>query len=203
MKLRSARFLGAVLVWGLMSGAAAADPVDRNHSGFGTTLQLGFGQAFKAEDGSPGLGWLVGIEPHYGFAMGTWHRLETGLELGTGYLSFKRAAPGGKVTMPIGFYGLVKAGYGYWIGENVFGVLRAAVGPAAVQYREKLPLGGDIKENAAGVIWRVGYDIELPVTETFKMVGGAHYQGMNVNGDKFDSAYIVMPFVSGGAQLVF
>lgn len=202
MKSIYAKFLLALVGWGLAAGSAAADPVDRNHSGFGSTVQLGFGQSFKAGDGSPGLGWLVGIEPHYGFAMGTWHRLETGLELGTGYMSYKRSSPGGKVTMPVGFYGLAKAGYGYWIGENVFGVLRAGVGPAAVQYKEKLAVG-DVKENASGVIWRVGYEVELPVSDTFKMVGGAHYQGMNVNGDKFDSIYVIMPFVSGGAQLVF
>lgn len=202
MKRIYAKVLLTVAALGLATGSAGADPVDRNYSGFGTTAHMGFGQSFKAEDGSPGLGWLVGIEPHYGFAMGTWHRLETGLELGTGYMSFKRSSPGGKVAMPIGFYGLVKAGYGYWIGENVFGVLRAGVGPAAVQYKEKIA-GTEIKENASAAIWRLGYEVEIPVSDTFKMVGGAHYQGMTVNGDKFDSAYVIMPFVSGGAQLAF
>jgi hypothetical protein len=161
-----------------------------NDSGVFIGAGLGFGQARTTEAGaSPGLGYLLSFEPGYQFHTGSWSRLEFSGQIFTGRLGLRVDEDlGGKLTLPINFGALVKAGYGFSLGDKVFGVLRAGVGP--VQSDWKGDIGGATYESSSalnGVAAMVGYSIVAPMTHSLDLTGGITWMHMQFDLGKVKS----------------
>ncbi|MCX6127829.1 MAG: hypothetical protein NTX25_02045 [Proteobacteria bacterium] len=134
--MRFFKVCSALLIWLGSSLAMADEPVDKNFGGPYAGGQMVLGQGFKVGKGSPGPAYLLGFDLGYGMKRDTWNRIELGLELDTGKASFTDALPEGdlKVDLDIDLVMMVKAGYGYSLGSNAFGVFRAGAGIVQASY---------------------------------------------------------------------
>ncbi len=167
-----------------------------NESGFFLGAGLGFGQARSTDkDTTPGLAMLGKIEPGFQVGRGSWSRLEFSGEFLFGNISFRtKETNAGKVEMPIGFGLLVKAGYGYSLGEKAIAMVKLGVGPMLAKYKAK-PLGQTAESDGAvsGLAAMVGWTMVLPMTDVLDGVLGIdwhHYQfnvdDVKINGAKAD-----------------
>ena len=167
------------LLWG---GAAMAEPVDKNHSG----LFLGggghFGQSFVAGgDADPGASFTLLGELGYIVKRDTWNRLEISGELGLGSHSFKAdGAP--KITIEDYTHTLAKFGYGYSLGDNIFGIFRVGAGMGFGTYQL-----GNFSTDVSSVIGLIGYDIVMPAGDHVDFIFGADWRSHNISPDGNDT----------------
>ena len=207
--------LGLGLTLGGMAMAQTTDPVDRNKSGGYAGAAFSFGQASKVGKGSSGTAWFLGVEPGYGMSRDTWARFELSFELGTGRLSYKDKDGGASssVDADVPYYGLIKAGYGYSIGDNVFAVWRLGVGPGSVSWKAK-EAGTTFKaDSLSALVYQAGFDIVAPMSDVMDLYGGANFRIMQFSIDEVktggaslsvdEDVQINIPTIQVGARMRF
>lgn len=177
--------------------ASSAYPSNKSGAFFGGTLT--FGQSRAVGESSPGVGWFSGIEAGYVAARNEWNRLETGLELGTGFANFKQKDGGPQISLPITFYTLAKFGYAYSIGEKTFGVLRLGAGPATAKYPAKGLVSGSA-ESLTGFKGLVAYDFVFPAGEGLELVAGFNVRFFSFTGDEVDGFQMNVPALNVAAR---
>jgi hypothetical protein len=144
-----------------------------NDSGFYLGAGLGFGQARTTEEGnSPGVGYMLKLEPGYQFNRGGFGRFEVGASLFTGKGAFRTKDSNlGKVdvTMPFGL--LARVGYGYSMGSKMFGVASLAAGP--VMSKIELDPGIDLaSDTESGFAEQLAWTMVMPTGASLDVTGG-------------------------------
>lgn len=142
-----------------------------NDSGMFVGGGLAFGQSRTTEgDGSPGLGYLLKLEPGYQLSTGSWSRVELSAELLTGKFNFRDDE---KVEMPVKLGFLAKVGYGYSLGNKLFGIARIGFGPVLASLESEI---GGVKVESdgdlSGIAALFAYDFVVPAGESLDFVGG-------------------------------
>ena len=140
---------------------------------------VGFGQSQGAgglRSGISSQGWV-----QFGFMAprGSWNRVEGNLWLAKGSLSFK--SENDRTHEVDGeLIGLARFGYGYSLGDFVFGVLKVGVGPFWANYlRREQDLVLKTSESFIGLVGMLGWEAQFPLGENFELLGGfelQHYQ---------------------------
>lgn len=158
----------------------------KNKSGMFIGGGLGFGQARSTEEGaSPGLGYLLKVEPGFQMGRGTWGRMEISGELMAGNLAFRTDDSNlGEVKVPVGFGLLAKFGYGYSLGDKMFGVAKVGVGP--VLGKVKMDVGSSAYESGAisGLAAQLGWLMIIPMSDSFDATGGISWTHMQFSVDE-------------------
>lgn len=199
---------GAVGIVALTTGAAAqTEPVDKNFGGPYVGGQLIFGQAFQAGGGSPGPGFLGGVDLGFGIKRDTWNRIELGLELSTGSASFKdSSSPRVDVDVDLDALVMFKGGYGYSLGGSAFGFFRAGVGIVNASYEgsqdeNQLEIDGG---SSLGVATMVGWDAVYMANESLDLIFGASLRLINFNfddvQDDMGTFQLNLPAIYGGLR---
>ena len=208
LSLFLASFAAFVVIDAAPAMAEEVEPVDKNFSGALVGGNIYFGQAISVGDSSPGIAFLSSVEAGWGFARDTWKRTELTFELGAGNLQFKKqSADKATVNVPVSFYGLAKAGFGYSIGSHAFAVMRLGAGPAFSKISQKANGVTETADStAAGYAFTVGMDLVAPATDNFYFVGGAHLRRMSFTseiGPNSDVYQINIPLVNLGVRYRF
>lgn len=167
----------------------SANPANDSSFFFGGGLN--FGQAYTTEEGaSPGFSVLAGIEPGYQVNTGSWSRFEVSGKLFTGTMSFRVNDLGGKISMPINFGLLAKAGLGYSLGGKMFGVARAGAGVVQAKWKAD-DVGGVSAESTSamsGFVGLLGWDVVAPISGNFDFVGGISLMHMQFDLNEIKAA---------------
>lgn len=189
--------------------AQSVDPVDRNNGGPFAGLGLSLGQAHGVGADSNGLGYLLSADVGYVMKRDTWNRIEFGLELSTGKAEFGSETNGIDVdyAVDIKFAAMLKAGYGYSLGDHAFGIFRGGFGIVNADAKAK---GGGASfdfGSSSGTVALLGYDVVFPASETLDFLVGANYRIINLNFDDIQGqsgdVQINIPAISGAARLRF
>ncbi len=199
--------LASILLCG--SGFAYAqseDPVDKNTGGGFVGAQVVVGEAFKVGDSSPGTAFLVGIDGGYTVRRDTWGRIEFGLELDTGKATYKDKDNDYRADLDLDLVAMVKAGYGYSLGNHVFGVLRVGVGVAQASLDAK-PVGAAKIDGgkSSGVASMIAWDAVFPANDALDFNIGVSFRMIQFNFDDLPndtgSFQVNIPAVYAGARL--
>jgi hypothetical protein len=196
---------GLLLALGFLSFStgtlAQSEPVDKNVGGPFLGGQLVFGQGVKVGDASPGPAWLMLADVGYGIKRDTWNRIELGLELGTGAATFDDNDNGGvKVDLDLKMVSMIKAGYGYSLGDHAFGILRVGIGMAQAEYEGTLG-NQQSTDDATGTAAMVAWDAVFPASPTVEFLFGASFRVMNFNFDRVDDFQLNIPSLYGGTRV--
>lgn len=180
----------------------APEPYDKNHSG----VLVGGGAVFghsRATGGAKesGTGWLVNAKGGYIAADQSWNRVEFAFEGGHGMATFKDKNKA-KVDLALDFVGLATFGYGYSIGNQIFGVMRGGLGPVFASYSTKGLNGSQDSESTTGWAALLGYDVVFAGHDTVGFVAGLDYRIMSLSGDHFDSFQLHLMGVNVGVRIV-
>lgn len=146
-----------------------------NDSGLFLGAGLGLGQARTTEDKvTPGLALLGSFEPGYQFNTGSWSRMEVSAQILAGTMSFRNPSnAGGKSTLNVATGLLAKFGYGYSIGNKLFGLLRLGGGPLLAKYEGRVDgtkITSDGTLSGLGIL--IGWDAVMPMTSALDGVIG-------------------------------
>jgi hypothetical protein len=155
-----------------------ADKPSANKDHFYFGGYMGLGQAYSTEsDDSPGLTYLVGLDPGYAMTLGSWSRMEVGADVFFGKASFRLPADeGGKVDLPIGFGLLAKLGYGYSMGNNLFGVWKFGVGPVQAKYADE---NVKSKDAMTGIAGQLEFGLLMPISDKLDGTGSFRWTYMD------------------------
>lgn len=165
----------------MASAVAAAEPVDKNHSGVFLGGSAQFGQSFQAGSGDSGAAFGLGVEAGFIAKRDTWNRFEIGGELSTASLGFENENSV-KISIEDFNQALVKFGYGYSLGNHVFSVFRVGAGVGQGDYEI-----GNFTADAPAIIGMVGWDAVIPMGDHFDLLFGANYRVYKFTPDDIDS----------------
>lgn len=160
---------------------AQSEPVDKNFPGpfVGVGFDLGQAQA-AGKDSNPDAALQLGAEFGYVMKKDTWNRVELGASIGYANLNMK--IDGNKVKVTQIPQLLLKAGYGYSLGNNVFGVFRLGAGVGLGEY-ETTVSSVTTEGDASAFIAMLGWDVVYPASESTELVFGANFKSYSVNVD--------------------
>lgn len=191
----------------VMGQARAADPVDKNFGGPYAGAQFVLGQGQKVGNSASGPAYLIGADVGYGIKRDTWNRIEIGLELDKGKASFTDKTTAGdiKVNMDLDSVIMIKAGYGYSLGDSAFGVFRIGAGIVEASYDGKI--GGNKFDGgtSSGVATMIGWDTIFPASPTLDFVFGASFRFFNFTFDDLPDGNLQLNFpgLYAGARVRF
>lgn len=120
----------------------------------------------------------MSVEPGYVSTRDHWGRIETSVEVGTGKFNFRRKGESKEnVNVNVGFLALAKIGYGWSLGQTMFGVIKAGAGPIMATYDAKTKDDVKIKSDGAitGIVGQLSYELVMPQSSSFDMVGGIRH----------------------------
>lgn len=179
----------------VIAHAQSSDPVDKNFGGGFVGGQLVLGQAIKVGDSSPGVAYMLGLDAGYVMRRDTWNRIELGLEIDSGKASYKDKDFDTDVDIDLNLVTMVKAGYGYSLGDHAFGVLRLGVGIAQASFDGKTDSGVKVDGgSSSGVASMIAWDVVAPASDTVDFNFGISWRMLNFN-------FKDMPGDSGSFQL--
>lgn len=164
-----------------------------NDSGMFLGGGLAFGQGRSTEgDSTPGLAYFLKFEPGYQMSRGTWGRMEIGAELLSGTAAFRTPDDGGlgKVTTSVPFGLLLKFGYGYSIGEKMFGLARVGFGP--VMGKVEADIDGETysSDSLSGMAGQIGWLMVIPMNDALDATGGFSWTHMQFDVDEISNVEI-------------
>ena len=149
-----------------------------NDSGLFIGVGAKVGQGRTTDAGAtPGVAFLTTVEPGFQASSSSWSRLEVSAELFTGNVTYRLPGSntlGGKVDLSGLYGGMAKIGYGYSLGGDMFGILKAGVGPAFATFGIE-PNSGTGKEKSdrlSGLAWMVGWELVAPIASKFDFTAG-------------------------------
>ncbi len=184
----------------LAAKAQSTDPVDRNNAGAYAGLGLNIGQGHGVGFEDNGTAYLMSADIGYVMKRDTWNRIEIGLELGSGKVEFGEGNV--DVTTDLGLVALMKAGYGYSLGDHAFGIFRAGFGIANGETEVKNI--GSASEDVDGTVAMLGYDVVFPASETLDFTVGANYRIYSLDGDnQVEKFQVNVPSLSAAARIRF
>ncbi len=176
--------LGSTLFGGVIM-AQSVDPVDRNQPGPFVAVQAQFGLADQVSGSGSGPAWGLAVDFGYVMKRDTWNRLELGLGLETGGMDFQ--SNDADVTMTYMPLVALKAGYGYSLGDHVFGNWRFAVGMASTTIEQSPDTlnAASFDTDGQAIVSSLGWDVVLSPDEgDSELVFGAQFRIYNVNPDR-------------------
>lgn len=164
-----------------------------NDSGVFLGGKVLFGQGRSTEDGSTGgMAYFLGVEPGYQASRGSWGRFEVSADLFTGLINFRnpnstaeKAMPG-KITAQLPFGLMIKGGYGYSLGGDVFGVLKLGAGPVLGKVKLEAPdsHGTFTSDSISGLAWQIGWELVAPINKTVDFTGGLSWTQVQLDVTK-------------------
>ncbi len=190
----------------MLAQAQSTDPVDKNVGGGFVGGQAVLGQARKVGDSSPAAAYLIGADLGYVMKRDSWNRLELGLELSTGQASYKDKDFDIDVDIDLKLVTMLKAGYGYSLGDHAFGIFRVGVGIAQAQFDGKATHGLKIDGgSSSGVATMVAWDVVTPASDSLDFNFGVSFRMLNFNfkdlpGDT-GSFQLNIPAIYAGARV--
>lgn len=190
----------------VIARAQSADPVDKNFGGGFVGGQVVLGQAIKVGDSSPGSAYMVGLDAGYVMKRDTWNRIELGLEIDTGKASYKDKDFDTDVDLDLDLVTMIKAGYGYSLGDHAFGVFRLGVGIAQASFDGKTDSGVSVDGgSSSGVASMLAWDVVTPASDTVDFNFGVSFRMINFNfkdmpGDT-GSFQLNIPAIYAGARV--
>lgn len=190
----------------MVAQAQSTDPVDKNVSGGYVGGQLTLGQAVKVGDTSPGTAYLVGVDVGYVMKRDTWNRIELGLEVATGKAEYrdKQYGAGVDFDLDLKLVTMLKAGYGYSLGDHAFGLFRVGVGIAQADLEGKANGATLDAGSASGTAAMIAYDVVFPASDALDFTVGASYRIMSFNFDDIQGndgdVQVNLPAIYAGAR---
>ncbi len=171
-----------------------SEPVDKNTGGPYVGGLFAIGQSTSSDSSSPGPAWLLGVDVGLGVKRDAWNRVEFGLELDKGSLSYELKDQKVDVDLDLDMMALLKVGYGYSLGDHVFGVFRAGIGVAQLGYKGA---------SDTGVAYLVGWDAVFPASERLDMSVGFNLRSVQAKFSELadSSSQINVPTLSLGARV--
>lgn len=147
-----------------------------------------FGQSsVDYDDASSGVSFRVGGEAGLIKPTGSWSRLALSGEAFMGNGTF--SAPGVKGQIQIGLGALAKFGYGYSLGNNIFGFWTLGLGPALTKVSAKQSVTGATiksKGTSIGFMGQLGFLAVIPMTDSLDVTGGVDYTKIGVDSGDMD-----------------
>ncbi len=190
-----------------MGQARADDPVDKNFGGPYVGGQFVLGQGQKVGNSASGPAYLVGADVGYGIKRDTWNRIEIGLELDKGKASFTDKSSIGdiKVNLDLNSVIMIKAGYGYSLGDSAFGVFRIGAGIVDASYDGKIAGQKIDGGTSSGVATMIGWDTIFPASPALDFLFGASFRFFNLSFDDLDNGNLQLNFpgLYAGARVRF
>lgn len=168
-----------------------------NDSGVFLGAGLSFGQARTTEEGaSPGTAYFLHLEPGYQVRRGSFGRLEFSGDLLFGQGSFRQGNGGGTASMNVGFGLLLKAGFGYSLGDKAYGLVKIGAGPAIGKVTAHPDGAGKVESDTiSGLAAYLGWTMVMPLSEALDATGGISWTHFQMPVDKLKG--------SGGAEYAF
>lgn len=194
--------VAAALLIGFANPALSQrDPVDRNYSGALLGGGLYFGQASAVGAGSSGMAWFVYGDIGFGRAADTWNRYEGALELSMGKVKFSPEFNGQKVkyTYDVDIQFLAKGGYGYSLGDHVFGMFRVGAGIASGELEAD---GFNSQVDASSFVGQLGWDVVVPMADKLYLDGGLNWRFMTVDPDRGNDFQVNIPLIKLGMRFL-
>lgn len=184
------RIFGSVLLVFICSQAwAQSEPIDLNNPGPFAGVRLGLGQAAQpGSSATPGASWSVAGDLGYVVKRDTWGRIELGVELGTGSLSYKNETD---IDIDLKTSALVKVGYGYSLGDHAFGVFRLGVGVASAEWKS---------ESTSATVTSLAWDAVLPLSDVLYANLGLDYRFYSFSWDELGGIQVNTPTVYAGMR---
>ena len=169
----------------MYSSLLQAEPVDKNFPGPYLAGGVQFGQSYEAgADVSPGTAISYGLDLGYVIKRDTWDRVEFGLELGSASMTYKtKGALTTKVELEGMSHVMLKLGYGYSIGDNVFANLRLGAGLASCDYTATIASLSASSKSIA-VFRLIAWDIVYPLSDSMDFLLGANMRMYNTSVDE-------------------
>ncbi|MBI2602282.1 MAG: hypothetical protein HYW48_04430 [Deltaproteobacteria bacterium] len=133
-------------------------------------LGLGFGQSRHAGGGgSPRLAWDINAEAGYVKSLGSWTRMDVGLDLMSGQIGDSRG------DLRVLFGSVAKIGYGYNLAENLHAVVRLGAGMALANFEGEDDQGVALtkEDSLLGTVWQLGFHMIVPTDSSFDILAGA------------------------------
>lgn len=158
-----------------VAGVSAVGLAAEGGQGF-IGANFGVGESFASKPGSPGVSYDMTIEPGYMVPLGSWARAEASLEAGFGQLGYRAAKSDDNFSeqMTITTLGVMpKLGYGYSLGNDLFGVWKVGVGPQSLKYSGKDQSGDHtFSGNILAVGIRGEFAVVLPASSGLDFTAG-------------------------------
>jgi hypothetical protein len=180
-------------------GQEYAGPMGRKPSRPYAGLNLTIGES-RMPGSSPGMAWLAGIEPGYKVPRNAWELIDTSVEIGTGAAQFSQSDV--HVELPINLYLMAKFGYGYAIGEDVFGVIQLGAGSAFAKYDPEAGKGVS-SSTLSGFIGRLGFQVQMPLSDNVEAFAGIQMNYLSFSGSDVDSFQVNLPGATIGGRYLF
>ena len=115
--------------------------------------------------GNPTTAWNVVLEGGYVKAISSWSRADFGIELFNGEIGDSQN------DVHIRFGALAKAGFGYNLAENLYGLVRAGYGLAMAHYSGPLAASGSI----TGYVGQLAFQIMVPTESSLDILAGIFF----------------------------
>jgi hypothetical protein len=172
-----------------------------NDSGIFIGAGATFGQGRTTDPGAtPATAYLLQVEPGYQASTGSWSRFELSLELFTGQVGYRLPDDqplGGKVSYNGLFGGLAKVGYGYSLGNDMVGVLKAGVGPASATIAVSPTDSGKLtSDRLTGLAWTLGWELVAPVTTRLDFTAGVNWTQFQFDVSSIGQVHIDRTFIA-------
>ncbi len=135
-----------------------------------------FGQAYATENGSPGSTYTLFVEPGFSFARDSWAKIDLSLELFHSKLDMQVGdSTSGKadVTYDIPYGALIKAAYGFSMGEGMWSFASIGLGSAA--HNTTIKNGGSSATSVnteSGFVSHLGWNLMGKLSENVSLGGG-------------------------------
>lgn len=150
-----------------------AVPSNQNGPFLGATFSLGQGRTTE-NNGNPGIATFLKLEPGYQIGTSSWNRIEVSGELLQGTLAFRQTTGplSGKHRLDVNVGFMAKFGYGYSLGNKMFGL--AKIGAGALSGKLKASANDQTVESdrITGTALSLGWTMVLPLSDKLDFSGG-------------------------------
>jgi hypothetical protein len=188
--------------------------VDNSKGGLFLGIHGNFGPVYDAEPtSSSGMGFGIAVEPGYAIQSSSWNRMELGVLVGYNSFAWKGGEGVNSTMTPLIF--IPRFGYGFSLGDNLFGMLRVGFGIATGQVANKYSndidkeyFGSGKTDSKTGFVFSGDYDVVYG-QDKVQFVGGlgvTHYQyAFSKVGPRNVDAKLNLNYVNvhGGARFAF
>lgn len=170
-----------------------------NESGLYLGAGMLFGQGRTTEpSASTGVAAFGKADIGYQVHRGSWNRLEAGVELLSGTVSYSLAASpkgGGDATTTVNVAVLAKAAYGYSLGTKIYGLLTGGLGPAYGKFALDDAIAGKLaSDTKMGLAWQLGWEVVAPISDALDLTGGLSLTQINFNISSLSAGSATYPY---------
>ena len=130
-------------------------------------FNLGIGQSQSAAQGGPKAAYIMGPKLGYNKTLSTWSLLDVDASLLTGEVGYSKA------NMHVNYGLMFRIGYGYSLGNHVFGIWKLGVGLCNADYTWNF--NGFKRKGLMGTVFQGAFELLFPVSTAVAITGAAQW----------------------------